>query len=93
MYQKEEIEAWKEFDEDDLVKTNDDASSTNYPKHQKAGGKPYGLSILVNPELDMYSTCNTNDAVGFKVTLYFYFVINKFNYIKIKLVICLLFRF
>lgn len=63
-----DIQDWKNFvNEDLIVKDLDKLASMNYPKHQKSGGKPFGLSVLVNPELDEYSTCTSNDGWGFKV--------------------------
>ncbi|CAL8073007.1 unnamed protein product [Orchesella dallaii] len=61
------IEEWKQFDTRNMILPEDSTINRSYPRHQKAGGKPFGLSILINPELDLYSTCNTNDAVGFKM--------------------------
>ncbi|CAL8073003.1 unnamed protein product [Orchesella dallaii] len=61
------VKQWKKFKEKDLIQTLKKSYRTKYPKHQKTGGKPYGLSILINPEVEMYSTCTTNDAWGFKM--------------------------
>ncbi|CAL8073005.1 unnamed protein product [Orchesella dallaii] len=64
---KAAIDEWKEFDLSKMVLQEHETSDRNYPRHQKAGGKPYGLSIMINPQLGMYSTCNTNDGWGFKM--------------------------
>ncbi|ODN05518.1 Pickpocket protein 28 [Orchesella cincta] len=61
------IDEWKEFDSSKMVLKENEYAEKNYPRHQKAGGKPYGLSILVNPELKKYSSCNTNDGWGLKM--------------------------
>ncbi|CAL8073009.1 unnamed protein product [Orchesella dallaii] len=68
------IEEWKQFDTSNMILPEDSTVKRSYPRHQKAGGKPFGLSILINPELDLYSTCNTNDAVGFKADFTFQMV-------------------
>jgi len=69
---KAAVKEWNEFTVKDLLQTLKESNHTKYPKHQRTGGKPYGLSILINPEMDMYSTCTTNDAWGFKVNLNFF---------------------
>lgn len=65
---EEVIEEWKAFGRDDLIQRDmDKVAKIKYPKHQKAGGRQYGLTVLVNPNLQEYSTCTTNDGWGFKV--------------------------
>ncbi|ODN05519.1 Sodium channel protein Nach [Orchesella cincta] len=61
------IEEWKQFNLSDMLLSEESTVQTSYPRRQKAGGKPFGLSLLLNPELDLYSACNTNDALGLKM--------------------------
>ena len=37
-----------------------------FPRRQKRAGKSFGLSILLDPDLDEYF-CTTSDSIGFRV--------------------------
>ena len=39
------------------------------PRRLKLSGKSYGLSVLLDPELDEYF-CTTADSIGFQVNIY-----------------------
>lgn len=61
------IKTWEKFKIEDLILSNEYGKFVEYPFRQKSGGKQFGLSILVNPELGEYSTCSSSDGSGFKV--------------------------
>lgn len=70
---KEAIEAWGNFTDDMLFRDSDASDPLpKYPFYQKAGGSTNGLSILINPEMALYSTCNANDGWGLKVKLHYF---------------------
>lgn len=62
-----EQEEWERFKIEDIILTKDKIEHAQHPARQKSGGKKYGLTILVNPDVKEYSTCTINDGWGFKV--------------------------
>ena len=69
----EVIEEWKksDLDIDSLLLKAEDVEAgidiPSYPRRIRRAGKPYGLSILLNPGLDEYY-CTTSDSTGFQVS-------------------------
>lgn len=66
---EEKQKAWEQFNVEDLILSKEKAEKVKDPFHQKSGGKQYGLSLLLNPDANEYSTCTTSDGWGFKVSL------------------------
>lgn len=67
-----------EKEEDDAKKESDYKEET--PRKQKVPGKSFGLSILLNPDLDEYF-CTTSDSVGFRVRFSEYTYLSFLNVI------------
>ena len=65
-----EVAEWAKWnvENDGFIFSGEKANRRRYPRRQGRTGKTYGLSILLDPNLDEYF-CTTSDAMGFRVTV------------------------